>query len=125
MAKEIWHHIVLRPVTSNPSISIADVYWNQILDQQGDVSLEAITFIVCLVHHLCLLILIELSFKFYEWCQKALNVTLDQMAAANIILVYKHILRLKGLPLDKIQQVARDLGFIRYIFTFYPPSILY
>ncbi|KAG2086322.1 uncharacterized protein F5147DRAFT_659242 [Suillus discolor] len=45
MAKEIWHHIVLRPVASNPSISIADVYWNQILDQQGDVSLEAITFI--------------------------------------------------------------------------------
>ncbi|KAG1804833.1 uncharacterized protein HD556DRAFT_1437003 [Suillus plorans] len=97
MAKEIWHHIVLRPVASNPSISIADVYWNQILDQQGDVSLEAITFI------------------FYEWCQKALNVTLDRTTAANIILVYKRILRLKGPPLDKIQQVARDLGFIRDI----------
>ncbi|KAG1845944.1 hypothetical protein C8R48DRAFT_779689 [Suillus tomentosus] len=97
MAKEIWHHIVLRPVASNPSISIADVYWNQILDQQGDVSLEAIAFI------------------FYEWCQKALNVTLDRTAAANVILVYKRILRLKGPPLDKIQQVARDLGFIRDI----------
>ncbi|KAG2049950.1 hypothetical protein BDR06DRAFT_1011723 [Suillus hirtellus] len=97
MAKEIWHHIVLRPVTSNPSISIADVYWNQILDQQGDVSLEAIAFI------------------FYEWCQKALNVMLDRTAATNIILVYKRILHLKGPPLDKIQQVARDLGFIRDI----------
>jgi hypothetical protein len=51
MAKEIWHHIVLHPVASSPSISIADVYWDQILDQQGNVSLEIITFIVCLVSH--------------------------------------------------------------------------
>jgi hypothetical protein len=51
MAKEIWHHIILRPVASNPSISIADVYWDQILDQQGNVSLEIVAFIVCLVSY--------------------------------------------------------------------------
>ncbi|KAG0692013.1 hypothetical protein DFH29DRAFT_883245 [Suillus ampliporus] len=100
MAKEIWHHIVLHPVASNPSISIADIYWDQILDQQGDVSLEVVAFIVCL---------------FYEWCQKVLNVTLDRTAAANVILIYKRILHLKGPPLDKIQHIARDLGFIRDI----------
>ncbi|KAG2052942.1 hypothetical protein BDR06DRAFT_972628 [Suillus hirtellus] len=100
MAKEIWHHTILCPVASNPSTSISDIYWNQILDQQGNVSLEVVIFIVCL---------------FYEWCQKALNVTLDRMAATDVILIYKHILHLKGPPLDKIQHVARDLGFIKYL----------
>ncbi|KAG1738831.1 uncharacterized protein EDB91DRAFT_1248992 [Suillus paluster] len=105
MAKEIWHHIVLRPVASNPSVSIADIYWDQILDQQGDVSLEVVAFI------------------FYEWCQKVLNVTLDRMAAANVILIYKCILRLKGPPLDKIQHVARDLGFISFCGRFFRKSL--
>ncbi|KAG2744380.1 hypothetical protein P692DRAFT_20878029 [Suillus brevipes Sb2] len=97
MAKEIWHHIILRPVASNPSISIADVYWDQILDQQGNVSLEIVAFI------------------FYEWCQKVLNVTLDRTAAAGVILIYRRILRLKGPTLDKIQHAAKDLGYIRDI----------
>ncbi|KAG1869091.1 hypothetical protein C8R48DRAFT_671107 [Suillus tomentosus] len=100
MAKEIWHHIILRPVVSNPSISISDIYWDQILDQQGNVSLEVVAFIVCL---------------FYEWCQKTLNVILNRTAAANVILIYKRILRLKGPPQDKIQSIAKDLSFIRDI----------
>jgi hypothetical protein len=61
MAKEIWHHIVLRPVASNPSICIADVYWNQILDQQGEISLEAIAFIVCLVCRLLRLMFADID----------------------------------------------------------------
>ncbi|KAG0708541.1 hypothetical protein DFH29DRAFT_870696 [Suillus ampliporus] len=43
MAKETWHHIILHPVASNPSISIADIYWDQILGQQENVSLEIVS----------------------------------------------------------------------------------
>jgi hypothetical protein len=52
MARELWHHMLLRPTGSQPSSCVADVYWDQIVDHKGNPSMTIIALIVCLVSNL-------------------------------------------------------------------------
>ncbi|KAG1726710.1 uncharacterized protein EDB91DRAFT_1086687 [Suillus paluster] len=69
MARELWHHMLLRPTSSQPSSCVADVYWDQIVDHEGNPSMTIIALIVCL---------------FYEWCQKSLRMQLGKTGDTTI-----------------------------------------
>ncbi|KAG2092926.1 uncharacterized protein F5147DRAFT_821542 [Suillus discolor] len=97
MAKELWHYMILRPIASNPNVCVADLYWDQVLDQGGNPNMRIISLI------------------FYEYCQKALNRNLNRTGDAAVIKLYRRIGRLHGPPLTEIQDVGRDLGYIRDI----------
>ncbi|KAG2737100.1 hypothetical protein P692DRAFT_20823928, partial [Suillus brevipes Sb2] len=97
MAKELWHYMILRPIASNPNVCVADLYWDQVLDREGNPNMNIISLIVCL---------------FYEYCQKVLNRQLNRTGDASVIKIYRRIARLHGPPLMEIQEVARDLGYI-------------
>jgi hypothetical protein len=53
-------------------------------------------------------------FKFYEWCQKSLQMQLGKTGDASVIKIYSRIIRIEGAPLVKIREAARELVFIKY-----------
>ncbi|KAG1888149.1 hypothetical protein F4604DRAFT_1916068 [Suillus subluteus] len=91
MAKELWHYMILRPVASNPNVCVADLYW-EVLDREGNPNMNIISLIVCL---------------------KVLNRQLNRTGDASVIKIYRRIAHLHGPPLMEIQEVTRDLGYIR------------
>ncbi|KAG1890557.1 uncharacterized protein F5891DRAFT_987001 [Suillus fuscotomentosus] len=95
MAKELWHYMILRPIASNPNVCVADLYWDQVLDQGGNPNMRIISLI------------------FYEYCQKALNRNLNRTGDTAVIKLYRRIGHLHGPPLMEIQDIGRDLGYIR------------
>ncbi|KAG2738202.1 hypothetical protein P692DRAFT_20759388, partial [Suillus brevipes Sb2] len=95
MTKELWHYMILRPIASNPNVCVADLYWDRVLDQGGNPNMGIISLI------------------FYEYCQKALDRNLNRTGDAAVIKLYHRIARLHGPPLMEIQEVGRDLGYIR------------
>jgi hypothetical protein len=123
MTKELWHYMILRLIASNPNVCVADLYWDRVLDQGGNPNMGIISLIVCLVsdvtyHYIFLsLTYLLLLLKFYEYCQKALDRNLNRTGDAAVIKLYHRIARLHGPPLMEIQEVGRDLGYIRYAFN--------
>ncbi|KAG1856437.1 hypothetical protein F4604DRAFT_1685466 [Suillus subluteus] len=97
MARELWHHMLLCPTGSQPSSCVADVYWDQIVDQEGNPSMTIIALIICL---------------FYKWCQKSLQMRLGKTGDASVIKIYSRIIRIEGAPLVKIREAARELVYI-------------
>ncbi|KAG2039137.1 hypothetical protein BDR03DRAFT_981148 [Suillus americanus] len=95
MTKELWHYMILRLIASNPNVCVADLYWDRVLDQGGNPNMGIISLI------------------FYEYCQKALDRNLNRTGDAAVIKLYHRIARLHGPPLMEIQEVGRDLGYIR------------
>ncbi|KAG1882189.1 hypothetical protein F4604DRAFT_1678599 [Suillus subluteus] len=95
MTKELWHYMILCPITSSPNVCVADLYWDQVLDQDGNPNMKIISLI------------------FYEYCQKALNHNLNRTGDAAVIKIYRRIGCLHGPPLMDIQEVGCDLGYIR------------
>ncbi|KAG1849821.1 hypothetical protein C8R48DRAFT_778415 [Suillus tomentosus] len=98
MSKELWYYMLLHPISTQPSCCVADVYWDQIVDQDGNPSMTIIALIVCL---------------FYEWCQKSLQMNLDKTGNARVIKIYSRVIRIIGVPLDMICEAARDLAHIK------------
>ncbi|KAG2349313.1 hypothetical protein BDR05DRAFT_943323 [Suillus weaverae] len=98
MTKELWYYMLLCPVGSQPPYCVADIYWDQIIDSEGNPSMTIIALIVCL---------------FYEWCQKSLQMNLDKTGNTMVIKIYSRILCIMDIPLDKINDAARDLAFIK------------